>query len=57
MADEDLPVNNENDAADGDIEPSVDAAIIAGSDDDALMDVSIEIVAVLWPPKHAYKRR
>ena len=48
MADEDLPNNNENDVTDDDIGPSIDAtAIIAGSDDGALMDVSIEIVAVL----------
>ena len=47
MADVDLPDNNENDTADDDIGPSIDAAIIAGSDDGALMDVSIEIVAVL----------
>ena len=47
MADEDLPNNNENDSPDDDIGPSIGAAIIAGSDDGALMDVSIEIVAVL----------
>ena len=47
MADEDLPNNNENDSPDDDIGPSIDATIIAGSDDGALMDVSIEIVAVL----------
>ena len=47
MADVDLPVNSENDDADDDIGPSIGAAIIAGSDDGALMDVSIEIVAVL----------
>ena len=47
MADEDLPDNNENHAPDDNIEPSIDAAVIAGSDDGALMDVSIEIVAVL----------
>ena len=47
MADVDLPDKNEDDATDDDIGPSIDAAIIAGSDDGALMDVSIEIVAVL----------
>ena len=47
MADEDLPDMNENDAADDNIEPSLGDAIIAGSEDGALMDVSIDIVAVL----------
>ena len=47
MADVDLPVNNESDTADDDVGPSIDTAIIADSDDGALMDVSIEIVAVL----------
>ena len=47
MADEDLPDNNENDTSDDDIEPSIDADIIVDTDDGALMDVSIEIVAVL----------
>ena len=47
MADIDLPDNNENDVTDDDIGPSVDTAMITGSDDGALMDVSIEIVAVL----------
>ena len=47
MADVDLPDNSENDTSDDNIEPSIDAAIIVDSDDGALMDVSIEIVAVL----------
>ena len=47
MADVDLPNNNESDTADDDVRPSIDTAIIANSDDGALMDVSIEIVAVL----------
>ena len=47
MADLDLPDNNENDTTDDEIGPSIDAAIIVDSDDGALMDVSIEIVAVL----------
>ena len=47
MADEDLPDMNENDTADDNIEPSLGDAIIAGSEDGALMDVSIDIVAVL----------
>ena len=47
MADVDLPDNNEIDTADDDVGPSIDTAIIADSDDGALMDVSIEIVAVL----------
>ena len=47
MADEDLPDINENDAADDNIGSSLGATIIAGSEDGALMDVSIDIVAVL----------
>ena len=47
MADVDLPDNNESDTTDDEIGPSIDAAIIVDSDDGALMDVSIEIVAVL----------
>ena len=47
MADEDLPNNNENDSPDDDIGPSIDAAIVDVPDDGALLDVSIEIVAVL----------
>ena len=47
MADVDLPDNNESDTADDDVGPSIDTAIIVDSDDGALMDVSIEIVAVL----------
>ncbi len=47
MADEDLRDKNENDAADDSIGLSLGAAIIEGSEDGALMDVSIDIVAVL----------
>ena len=47
MADVDLPDNNEDETALDDSGPSIDAAIIVDSDDGALMDVSIEIVAVL----------
>ena len=47
MADEDLPEMVENDAEDQNIASSFGATIIAGSEDGALMDVSIEIVAVL----------
>ena len=47
MADEDLPDKNENDAADDNIGLSLGAAVIEGSEDGALMDVSIDIVAVL----------
>ena len=47
MADEDLSDKNGEDATDDDIGPSLGTAIIAGSEDGALMDVSIDIVAVL----------
>ncbi len=47
MADDDLSDMKENETADDDISPSLGAAIITGSEDGALMDVSIEIVAVL----------
>ena len=47
MADEDLRDKNENDAADDSIGLSLGATIIEGSEDGALMDVSIDIVAVL----------
>ena len=47
MADVDLPNDNENATADDDIGPAIDATITADSDDGALLDVRIEIVAVL----------
>lgn len=47
MADEDQTDIDVTDVADDNIEPTLGAAIIAGSEDGALMDVSIEIVAVL----------
>ncbi len=47
MADEDQTDIDATDVADDNIEPTLGAAIIAGSEDGALMDVSIEIVAVL----------
>ena len=47
MADVDLPDNNENDTADDDIGSSFNTAISPDPDDGALLDVRIEIVAVL----------
>ena len=47
MADEDQTDIDATDVADDNIEPTLGTAIIAGSEDGALMDVSIEIVAVL----------
>ena len=47
MDDEDQTDIDVTDVADDNIEPTLGAAIIAGSEDGALMDVSIEIVAVL----------
>ena len=41
MADENLPDINGDDVADDNVGPSLGAAIIAGSEDGALMDVSI----------------
>ena len=47
MADENLPDIDENDAEDDNIGSSLNTSIIDGSEDDALMDVNIDIVAVL----------